>query len=356
MKRVQIQPSWSFADQDGARIDAKLFTLLRAVHQHGRLNSAAEALGCSYRHTWNLLNRWSAFFGADIVAMQRGKGAQLTSLGEKLLWAEQRVAARLSPQLASLASEINLALHQALADASPILRMCASHGYAVALLPDFAEGFQLDLQYESPLDALASLNRGACDIAGFHIPRHPYIPELVALYSRLLNTSEHVAIRFVSRTQGLAVPTANPLGITGFSDLARPGLRFINRQLNSGSRFLVDALLQEARLTANEITGYDSQEFTHGAIAAYVAAGMADTGFCVEAAARQFGLDFIPLTTEDYVLACRRDALDSLAIGSLLEQMRSQHFAVAMRDLPGYAPIDCGDLIDIATLLQMGTE
>ena len=96
-------------------------------------------------------------------------GTGLTPIGEQLVWAEQRVMARLKPQMDNLASEINIELHRALSDVSPLLRLHASHGYAVALLPDYAKGFQLDFQYQSPLDALSALNLGACDMVGFHI-------------------------------------------------------------------------------------------------------------------------------------------------------------------------------------------
>ena len=47
-------------------------------------------------------------------------------------------------------------------------------------------------------------------------------------------------------------------------------------------------------------------EFTHAAVAAYVASGMADVSFGVEAAARQFGLDFVRILTEDYFFVCKR--------------------------------------------------
>ena len=47
------------------------------------------------------------------VRMARGRGAQLTTLGEKLLWAEQRSDASLFPQLDNVASELNLEIGKA---------------------------------------------------------------------------------------------------------------------------------------------------------------------------------------------------------------------------------------------------
>ena len=108
MKRIQIEPAWSFTDEAGNRLDPQLFGLLHAVHQSGKLTTAAAEAGISYRHAWNLLNKWADFFGVELVEMQKGRGARLSPLGDKLLWAEQRVAARLGPQLESLGSELNL--------------------------------------------------------------------------------------------------------------------------------------------------------------------------------------------------------------------------------------------------------
>src|SRR5690554_3508408 len=205
MKKVVITPAWSFSDEAGNRLDPQLFELLQAVDQHGKLTKAAADLGISYRHAWNLLGKWNDFFfGLEIVEMRRGKGARLTPLGEKLLWAERRVMARLGPQLESLASELNLEIQQLLEGAKPVLRMHASHGYAVAMLPTFAGDakLDLDLQYCSPHEALAALNRGACDVAGFHVPTTATRGARAKAYRRLLMPRSHRIIRFITRRQG----------------------------------------------------------------------------------------------------------------------------------------------------------
>ena len=350
IKRIQIDPAYSFHDEAGNSIDPQLFKLLGAIHREGKLTKAAKEVGISYRHAWNLLKKWGQFFGVEVVTLEKGRGAQLTSLGEKLLWAERRVMARLKPQMDNLASEINKELRRALADANPTLKLHASHGYAVALLPDFAETFQLDVQYQSPLDALASLNNGACDVAGFHLPTSVHIPELIASYERLIKPQAHVAIRFIKRQQGLMVKKGNPNNIEGVLDLARPELNFINRQPDSGTRTLLDKLIYNADLKPEQIPGYNQQEFTHGAIAAYVAAGMADVGFGVEAAARQFGLDFIPLAAEDYVMLCHRNTLKSSAMERFIQLLVSEKFKAATAELPGYCSEGCGEVLSLSHL------
>ena len=352
IKRIHIDPAWSFHDEAGNHIDPQLFKLLQAVHEHGKLTLSTKAIGISYRHGWNLLNKWASFFGTEVVNLEKGKGASLTALGEKLVWAEQRVMARLKPQMDNLASEINIELHRALSGVAPVLRLHASHGYAVALLPDFAADFQLDLQYKSPMDALAALNRGACDVAGFHIPTEVVIPELMAAYNKFIKPQAHVAIRFINREQGLMVKAGNPKNIAGIADLVNSDLKFINRQSDSGTRSLMDQLLKNEELKTTDIQGYSDQEFTHGAIAAYVAAGMADVGFGVKAAAKQFGLDFIPITTEDYIMVCNRKALNDSSLMSFIGEIKSASFQGAVAGLPGYKSNNCGKIIAVTDLLS----
>jgi molybdate-binding protein len=82
------------------------------------------------------------------------------------------------------------------------------------------------------------------------------------------------------------VAKGNPKGITGLAGLAQPGVRFVNRQLGSGTRVVPDLLLAGEGIASAAIAGDESAEFTHAAVAALVASGMADAGFGVETAAR----------------------------------------------------------------------
>ncbi|MBB1486845.1 helix-turn-helix transcriptional regulator [Oceanospirillum sp. D5] len=350
MKEVQIKPAWTFCDERGRQLEPQLFNLLRGVHEFGKLTAAAKQVGISYRHAWNLLNKWTDFFGAELVILQKGKGAWLSPLGEKLLWAEQRVSARLEPQLKNLASELNLEIRKTLEENNPVIRIHASHGYAVALLPEHNDGFQIDLQYMSAVDALASLGRGQCDIAGFHLPVKHLSEALFHTYSQFIKKDHYQVIRFITRQQGLIVAAGNPLGIKGFQDLIREDVTFINREKGSGSRALLDELLCRSAISPEQINGFNAEEFTHSAIAAYVAAGMADTGFGVEAAAARFGLDFIPVEQENYLLVCHQDFLQGLAMERFQAMLAHADFIAAIEALPGYRAEGCGDVIDIDTL------
>jgi molybdate-binding protein len=69
---------------------------------------------------------------------------------------------------------------------------------------------------------------------------------------------------------------------------------------------------------------------------------MADVAFGVEAAARQFGLDFVRLLTEDYYFVCRQSLLDQEPMKQILAVLRGNAFRDAIAGLPGYAASDTG--------------
>ncbi|BCB60168.1 MULTISPECIES: substrate-binding domain-containing protein [Halomonadaceae] len=352
MKKISVIPSWCFRDEAGHQLDVQLLRLLGAVYRRGKLTKAAAEVGVSYRHAWNLLRQGDDFFGVPLVELQRGRGAKLSLLGEKLLWAEQRAMARLGPQLESLGSELNLTIQQLCQGASSVLRLHASHGFAVELLPKHLEALPLDLQYCSPHESLAALERGACDVAGFHLPRGSVGERVRATYDGLLKPQQHRVIGFIARTQGLMVAPGNPLGIDAITSLNASGIRFVNRQRSSGTRSLLDCLLEESHVPSHQIRGFDIEEYTHSAVAAYVAAGMADVGFGVEAAAQKFGLDFLPLATEDYLLACHHRALKEPRVQLFLKTLRGTPFQEAVSQLPGYAPSRCGEVMSVDEVLD----
>ncbi|MDO0944700.1 substrate-binding domain-containing protein [Chromohalobacter israelensis] len=352
-KKLQISPAWLFKSEYGELFDPVLFRLLEGIRDSGKLTLAARQADISYRHAWDLLHRGKDFFGLPLVDMRKGRGTRLSTLGEKLLWSEQRVKARLGPQMDSMASELNNQLQQLLAGAHPILRLHASHGYAVALLPKFSEQVELDLQYCNPTEALNALGRGDCDLASFHFPACPRLAERVMrAYRDQLDLKNLRVIRFVTREQGLIIRRESCDTVTELADLTRPDIRFINRDEHSGTRILFNMLLAEQGITEGQINGAQHEEFTHTAVAAYVAAGMADVGFGVEAAAAQFGLDFIHLSSEHYLLICPEDRLKQDNMQQLLSLMTSAPFLAEIDELVGYAPDRCGEICTFAQLLE----
>ena len=351
MTRIEIRPSWVFSNEAGEEVDHRLFGLLHAIHETGKLTAAAQRVGLSYRHAWNVIGRWTQFFGAELVQLEQGRGARLSSLGEKLVWAEARAHARMLPQLENVASELNLEIGRIVAENRSTLRIHASYGYAVAQLPELLRRHSriaLDLQYLSAADALASLARGACDIAGFHVPDGERGERAVAEYRNWLDPAGQQLIYLVHRRQGLFVKPGNPKRVRGLAALARAGVKFVNRQRGSGTRLLLETMLAEEGISPRDIDGWMNEEYTHAAVAAYVASGMADAGFGVHAAAQRFELDFVPLAWERYFLLCDRRTLAYPAVQELLRLLRGPQFAELTANLPGYRAQSAGQLSELA--------
>ncbi|HTA42922.1 MAG TPA: substrate-binding domain-containing protein [Bryobacteraceae bacterium] len=339
MIRIEIEPVWRFKREGDLDSTMVMLHLLNQIRVTGKISRAAERAGLSYRHAWNLIEKWSAFFGVPLLERRRGSGTTLTAFGEKLVWAGQRLDARLGPQLQNLSQELETEINQLLPRRPSVIRVHASHGFAVSKLRELLAqetNLSVDLRYVSNQNSLVSLAHDGCDLAGMHLPQGELREQAIAGMKGLLIPGIHRVIGFVTRDMGLMVKNGNPLGLLTLPQLLDPSVRFVNRDPDSGTRILFDLLLAQQQLDGNGINGYEHVEFTHAAVAAYVASGMADVSFGVEAAARQFDLSFIRLLTEDYFFVCRKQLLETEVMKRLLSIMQGHDFDEAISRLPGY--------------------
>ncbi len=348
MNHVSIKPVWTIHDGLGHSISPRLIELLTQVHRTGSLQAACQALGMSYRHGWTLVRDSEGVFCTPLLHMVRGKGSQLTPLGTKLVSADERIAARLQPVLDSLASELQaeIGVTQPTGQTKPTLRLHASHGYAIEkLVAALGElGHPVDRRYGSSVEAVAALRENACDVCGFHIPTGAMQALAWAHYMPWLSGKHWQVTEVATRRQGLMVAPGNSHKVYELADLTRPGVRFVNRPPGSGTRFLLHALLREKGIAETAIQGFQYTENTHAAVAAVVASGLADVGFGLEAAARQFKLDFMPQALERYFLVCSTETLATPAMQHALAVLRSPGFQAAVNDLPGYEALNSGQI------------
>lgn len=336
---IVIRPEWVLKKGDGDSVSLPLLLrLLSEVRIHGSISGAANSAELSYRHAWGLLQEFERQFGMPLVQKVRGQGTVLSPLAEKLIWADKRIAARLSPVLESLASELERELEALLVNKRQAVRLVASHGFAVdALVKQLAvRDVMVDLRYRNSSEAVAALSRGECHLAGFHLPIGAFQQAALAKYLQWLDPQRHVLIHLAYRTQGLFAEKGNPKRITALHDLVRPDVRFVNRQVGSGTRVLLELLLAKEELEPQNILGFETTEFTHSAVAAYIASGMADASFGVETAARRFDLDFVPILRERYFFACNRSDLQQPTMEAVLNVMRSGEYQSIVSQLAGY--------------------
>lgn len=339
--KISAQIRWTL---DSVEIEPRLVTLLESVARNGNLQAAAKSAGLSYRHAWGLLEAAGAELGNPLVHRQQGRGTTLAPLGTQLLEGMVDVNGSLAAGLRE--GEARMAAHIARAPASAVstsqTTLFASHDLALAHLREiFAKrkNVSLTLQFHGSLDCLAAMRRNQCELAGFHLPSIPGTRTIAAQLIPFLSIKGWQATRLLDRTQGLMVKPGNPKKLTRLADLTRNGVRFVNRQPGSGTRLCLDFLLTQQGVQPASIHGYAHEEFTHAAVAATVASGMADVTFGIEAAAREQGLDFVPLVNEHYYLAARSRVLSRPGVRALLAFLDSREFRRLVNALAGYRSV-----------------
>jgi putative molybdopterin biosynthesis protein len=358
MLHIRVEIGWSAGRGKQIRIDPALFGLLAALRTRGSLKQAAESEALSYRHAWGLVRDWEARFRAPLVRMQRGRGhgARLTEFAEQLLQSRQRILQRLDDQLAAAAAELDEKVDQ-YATGSGLRRttIAASHGMAIARLSErlsSSAGLEVQLLTRGSIESLRLLARGECDAAGFHMPVGELAVDLLPGYGQWLPPGHFRILLVSTRRQGIMTRRSNPKRIRGVRDLSKRSVRFINRQPDSGTRIVFDALLRREGLDAGAISGYANEEFTHLAVAAMVAGGAADAAFGIAAAAAQFHLHFIPLVDEAYCLAVPAESAPLFRV--LKRELSSAEFRADMRGIEGYDARQAGRLLTLQQITELG--
>jgi molybdate-binding protein len=119
---------------------------------------------------------------------------------------------------------------------------------------------------------------------------------------------------------------------------------FVNRQVGSGTRILLDAMLKEKGIARGSVKGYEREESSHTAIAILVREGVTDTGIAIHAVARVFSLGFIPLAEEDYDLLVTKEFSETGRFQSLVDLIRSDEFKSRLKEVGGYNTDDTGKI------------
>lgn len=226
----------------------------------------------------------------------------------------------------------------AVAGCDPALGLLASAAQS-------AGGVQVLLAPVSSRRAMDLLKRGRVRVAGVHL-KDAATGEWNLPHLRRAFPGEDLAVLTFARwAEGLVVSRGNPLGLRRVEDLARTGVRFINREEGTGSRALLERELRRAGLQGSRICGYDRIADGHLPAAAAVARGEADCCIAVSAAARAFGLDFIPLEEERFDLALRREDLHLPAVRVLLDVLSTRSFRQRLEVAAGYDASATGKLL-----------
>lgn len=227
--------------------------------------------------------------------------------------------------------------------ANRILIAGCDPGISVLSRHALAAGTELVLAHRNSSQALALLKQGAVHVAGTHLKDEASGESNLPAIARLFPKNSVAVISFAVWEEGILTARNNPKNIRGVEDLVRQDVTIVNREKGSGSRALLDSRLKRLSLEGNLINGYETLAPGHLPAAWQVQSGAADCCLATGAAARIFGLHFIPLVTERYDLVIRRRYLDLPRMQSLLDTLSRSHFRRELEGLGGYDTKVAGD-------------
>lgn len=335
----RLRWSWDFGPLLQDIDSTRLLHLLAALKEGGALGVAARGAGMSYRSAWGLLRACEQALGASLVVMERGRGTSLTDFGAALVELDAAARKALDDVHAPWQRQLEALLAPVVRAVPERLRVFASHDLALADWVEHGRRIRFELFWRGSEEALAALGRGECEVAGFHVPEDWPMLRIENWLGLWLDVAQHVCLPVMRRRQGLIVARGNPHRLTSLSDLARRGLRMVNRQRGSSTRAMIDELLAASRVRPESIAGYQHEEFTHEAVAAAVATGQVDAGFGIEAAAERYDLGFVPLVTERYGFATTRAIADSPEGTGFIARLHGNTFRQRLLAMPGYEPL-----------------
>jgi molybdate-binding protein/DNA-binding XRE family transcriptional regulator len=184
--------------------------------------------------------------------------------------------------------------------------------------------------------ALDWLKDGKVHIAGSHL-QDPETSEFnLPIIRRQFVNKDMAVVTFARWEEGFVVAPGNPKNIHGAEDLQRKNVTLMNRETGSGSRALLDSLLAKVPMTARDIRGYDRTAFGHLSAAHAVLSGEADCCIATRSAAQTFGLDFVPLRSEQYDFVLPRETFRLAAVEALFDALQRASLRRKLESLAGY--------------------
>jgi putative molybdopterin biosynthesis protein len=247
-------------------------------------------------------------------------------------------------------TKIDVELIRSKGDIENTIVCIGSHDNALDLLANILKKrhpkFSLSSAHVGSMGGLISLKRGEAHLSGTHLLDEETGEYNIPFIKKLLPDRDILLINLVYRQQGLLVPKGNPKNITGFEDLTRSDVIFVNRQSGAGTRLLTDKYLKQLGITQKDVKGYEREEYTHMGVASAVLNGVADTGLAILASARALDLDFIPVAKERYDLAIPRTFFETEMLQNLINIIREDiEFQDTVIKLGGYDISDMGKVM-----------
>ena len=241
---------------------------------------------------------------------------------------------------------VDVMLYRPLDVINKTIMAMGSHDPMLDLLGQFLATLHPDYRLTSAnvgsMGGLVALRRQEAHVAGIHLLDSETGEYNISYVKHHLHSVPVQLITFAHREQGLIVAVDNPQEIESLDDL--PRVRYVNRQRGAGTRLLLDYELEKRGIAPDSIDGYEREEYTHLAVAAAVASGIADCGLGVRNAAIALNLDFIAIGWERYDLVIPAVHMEQLGVQHLIDVMSNAEFRTALGQHPGYDTRETGKI------------
>ncbi len=185
-------------------------------------------------------------------------------------------------------------------------------------------------------DGLKALNMGYTDIAWSHLLDPKSGEYNIPFLATYLPNVKPVVINLFDRDLGFVTAPKNPLGIRGFEDLTRKGIRFLNRQKGAGTRVLLDHHLKSLKIPSSKISGYEKEVYTHFEVGLSILSKEADVGIATIAVSKLFSLPFIPITRERFDMILDKSTYFEKGVQAFMEVLHSEEFRNRVARLGNY--------------------
>lgn len=197
----------------------------------------------------------------------------------------------------------------------------------------------------SSTQALTWLKEKNIHIAGTHLRGEAHGGSTLEIVEKFLPKGGFRVVTFASWEEGLVFARANPKSIRSVADLVRPDVTLINREVGAGSRFLLDSCLTKEGISPTKVRGYQQTTTGHILAAWHIDSGKADCCIATRAAARVFGLGFIPLVSERYDLVIPVQYWDTPAVQVMLDALNRSSVRGELEAIGGYDTTQTGRLV-----------
>jgi molybdate-binding protein/DNA-binding XRE family transcriptional regulator len=191
--------------------------------------------------------------------------------------------------------------------------------------------------------ALQWLKEGKVHIAGTHLRDSATGDYNLPIVKHLFPAGSVKVVTFAIWEQGLVTRANSP--VRSIADLAKKDVRIINREKGAGSREVLDQHLRAAGIPPSHVNGYDRIATGHLPAAQAVSQGEADCCIATRSAARAFGLQFVPLSTERYDLVLRRQYAKLPAMEALFDLLNRSALRRKLELLAGYDVTHTGEVL-----------